>query len=425
MKLKQKSVALTALAVAVSPFFSPSVGAFDYKVSGFIRQEMAYKLKNTENETNRSGSKFNGKVAHSGGKVSTLVNNAIPGLSIIPPGTPINSKSDMSKSNDWNTFATRAEVDIKARFTNNLTGFMKLRGYYQPDVFQNTRDSTFIDGVGGKVNHFSVPNHGNEATYLSKSDNNYMLDIPSMYLDWASGPYWVRIGQQQIAWGESLFFRVADQVSGLDFRRHVIFDFGAEEYADERLSAPGIRASVVFGDGWELEGWAQMFQPTVLPTNYSPYNLIANAFNPDYKTGFDKVNNNINGGIRLTGEVGNLGMQFFAISQHNHDPIFDLRAGGQKLMPDKFCASKLPDLVKLLCGFENQPFVFEPNGMGATSPAITVSKAEEKLFVLSTNGQEIIEVDSATGETLRTISLGFTASRLVWLGLSESHEHDH
>jgi len=36
-----------------------------------------------------------------------------------------------------------------------------------------------------------------------------------------------------------------------------------------------------------------------------------------------------------------------------------------------------------------------------------------------------IEVDSNTGEILRTIDLDFTASRLAWLGLSEGHEHDH
>jgi len=365
VKLRNKALYLSTL--AVSSLSIPSALAVDYKVSGFIRQEMAYKLTSDENPANRSGSRFNGSVYRSQGNILKGINDLTP-LNPIPPGTPINSMKDKYKENDWNVFATRAEIDIKAKFNNNLTGFMKIRGYYQPDVFQNVPDSKYIDGVGGKVNHFSVPNHGNEATYLSKSDNNYMIDIPSMYLDWASGPYWLRIGQQQIAWGESLFFRVADQVSGLDFRRHVIFDFGAEEYADERLSAPAIRGSMVFGDGWEIEAWAQMFQPTILPTNYSAYNIISNAYNPDYKTGFDKVDNNINAGIRLTGEIGNLGMQFFAISQHNHDPIFNLRAGGQKLMPDKFCASRLPDLVKILCGFEDQPFVFERGGSGASHP---------------------------------------------------------
>ena len=357
-----KSLALSAL-ITAPLLYTPVADAFDYTVSGFIRQEMAYKLNNNENELNRATNKANGTASYPGGKILALV----PGI-ILPKDRPINSKGDRSGGGDWNVFATRAEVDIKATFTNNLTGFMKIRGYFQPDVFGNTRDSASHDGEGGKVNYFNVNNHGNEATYLSVSNNNYMVDIPAMYLDWASGPYWVRFGQQQIAWGESLFFRIADQTAGLDFRRHFIFDFGSEEFADERLSAPGIRASMVFGEGWEIEGFATMFQPSVLPPNYSQYNVIFSGFSPDYKTGFDKVSHNVNAGLRLSGEVGGLGMQFFAITQHNYDPVFHLKPGGQKLMPDQFCESRfIPKPAKLLCGFENQPFVFEENGTGVTS----------------------------------------------------------
>lgn len=73
----------------------------------------------------------------------------------------------------------------------------------------------------------------------------------------------------------------------------------------------------------------------------------------------------------------------------------------------------------------NPVAVTDPVEEGDVSPAITFSQAEEKLFVLNTNGKEVIEVDSSTGEVLSTIELSFTASRLVWLGLSEHHEHDH
>jgi WD40 repeat protein len=62
---------------------------------------------------------------------------------------------------------------------------------------------------------------------------------------------------------------------------------------------------------------------------------------------------------------------------------------------------------------------------GDSNPAITVSAAEDRLFVLNTNGQQIIEVSSEDGAVIRTIDLGFTATRLVWLGLAESHDHSH
>ncbi|MBQ0720726.1 MAG: hypothetical protein KBT88_09455 [Gammaproteobacteria bacterium] len=358
MKFLKRGAGLPALALAAAPLLAPVAEAFDVSVSGFIRQEMAYKINSAENENNRGGSKYNGKSYYSRGQKFG-----------IPLGTQLNHKVDKSADNDWNVFATKAEIDVKVNLTNNLSGFMRIRGYYQPDVFDGVDDSAFIDGEGGRVNHFNMEVHGNEATYLSMSDNNYMVDLPSFYLDWAKGPYWVRIGQQQIAWGESLFFRVADQANGLDYRRHFIFDFGAEEYADERLAAPAIRASMTFAQDWEIEVYAQMFQPTVLPNNYSPYNIITNGFNQNYEEAYDRVQDNINAGIRLRGQIGNLGVQFFAISQHNANPIFDLGAGGQELVPAAVCADpNVPAASKAFCGFETQPFIFEAGGIGTTNP---------------------------------------------------------
>ena len=55
---------------------------------------------------------------------------------------------------------------------------------------------------------------------LENNGQDYMLDIPALYLDYNKGPLWLRVGNQQIAWGEALFFRVFDVVQGLDLRRH-------------------------------------------------------------------------------------------------------------------------------------------------------------------------------------------------------------
>lgn len=197
-----------------------------------------------------------------------------------------------------------------------------------------------------------------------------MVDIPALYLDYVNGPLWLRVGQQQIAWGEGLFFRVADQPNGLDVRRHFFLDYGSEEYADERLGAPAIRGSYNFSDEWELEVYAQMFQPSVLMGQGTSYNLIAQPnFTVDYESGFDRVDDKINAGIRLNGQVGNLGVQVFAISQHNPNPVFDLKAGGQKIFTDTQCANPAAlGLLAGLCGFEQQPFVFVNGGDGTSSP---------------------------------------------------------
>ncbi|OUS14865.1 hypothetical protein A9Q88_13835 [Gammaproteobacteria bacterium 50_400_T64] len=324
---KQAKFGVSILALAGAPFLSPTVSAFDYSVSGFIRQEMAYKINSDQNPQNPNGDPANGSsvtnLAPLDPRSCSLINvlaGGTPGagacsMGLIPPTF---DKPKLEQESDWNVFATRAEIDVNINFTNNLSGVVKVRGYYQPDVFDDY----------GDPNLFSVNNHGNEATYLSISDDDYMIDLPSLYLDYAKGPLWVRVGNQQIAWGEALFFRVADVANGLDLRRHLFLDFGAEEYADERLSAPGVRASYILTEGWELEVFAQMFQPTVLPNRGSPYNLTPYPLTIDFEPGYDKVDDQINGGIRLQGQVGNLGMQFFAVSRHNPDPIFRLTPGG-------------------------------------------------------------------------------------------------
>ncbi|MEZ0121993.1 MAG: DUF1302 family protein [Candidatus Reddybacter sp.] len=364
---KQAKLGVSMLALAGAPFLSPAVSAFDVSVSGFIRQEMAYKLNNNENPNTTGGNHFNGKAYETKGDLLETLAPALLGGATIPKGTIIGGRRDRSTDNDWNVFATKAEIDLNFNFTNNLSGFAKIRGYYQPDVFNNVDKSGFVDGDEG-TDLFGVPNHGNEATYLSVSDKDYMIDMPALYLDYAKGPLWVRIGQQQIAWGEALFFRVADVANGLDFRRHVIFDFGAEEYSDERLASPGIRASYQVDQNWEVEVFAQMFQPSILPTNYSPYNLIQSGFNMNqgYEEGFDKVDDQINGGIRIQGqnlgEDGSWGVQFFAVARHNPDPIFTLFAGG---VPN--AAFGHPTLDPNGDGFATQPFIYEPGGRAGTA----------------------------------------------------------
>lgn len=310
--------------------FATAAQAVDVDISGFVRQEMAYKITNDQNPQNPNGNPLNGKSRPNSALTDPnacalldVLAGGAPGagacsLGFIPPTF---DKPRLNQESDWNVFATRAELDFDININNNWSGFIKARAYYQPDVFEDFGDADL----------FGVDNHGNEATFLSISDDDYMLDLPSAYLDYLSGPLWIRIGQQQIAWGEALFFRVADVANGLDLRRHLFLDYGSEEYADERLSAPGIRASYNITADWELEVFAQMFQPSVLPNRGSPYNLTPYPLTVDFGPGYDKVDDNWNGGIRLKGALGDLGVQFFAVSRHNPDPIFKLVPGGLSL----------------------------------------------------------------------------------------------
>ena len=58
------------------------------------------------------------------------------------------------------------------------------------------------------------------------------------------------------------------------------------------------------------------------------------------------------------------------------------------------------------------------------APIVVSSGADDRLFVLNTNGQQLLEVDGIDGAVVRTIDLGYTATSIAWLGLSNSNDHD-
>ncbi len=269
--------------------------AADVSVSGFIRQEMAFSLNNDENIFNQGANEFNG----------VPVTSAFSGLEIT---RDVGEDAD----NDWNLMATRAELDFEINISSNWDAFVKLRGFYDYGVYDD------YDGT----NYFEVPFHGDCATALEVCGDDYMIDMPSAYLDYNNGPLWLRIGNQQIAWGEALFFRVADVANGLDLRRHSFVDWASEEYADERIASPGIRGSYRFSDEWELELFAQQFNPTVYGNENTPYNVIFSAFVIQQEEGYNKVDDKWNSGFRLRGQLGDLGLQFFGVSRHNPDGVF-------------------------------------------------------------------------------------------------------
>ncbi|MGO1502566.1 MAG: YncE family protein [Marinobacter sp.] len=68
--------------------------------------------------------------------------------------------------------------------------------------------------------------------------------------------------------------------------------------------------------------------------------------------------------------------------------------------------------------------VMDVTGEG-NKPAVALSAAQNRLFVLTPDGESVIEVDTTDGQTVRTIDLGFNASGIAWVGLVEvGHDHE-
>lgn len=276
----------------------------DWSFSGMIREEIAVKATNEQNINNWAGNVFNGVAAPNTGLFGGLPGN----------GTltrPASQKEDA----DFNMFATRLELNLDGKLSNDWAAHIKLRGFTDQvgkidDAFKNK--NIFEQSYGSS----------RSGGTLGAAGKDWMVDLPQAYLDYSSGPLWLRMGNQQIAWGEALFFRVSDVANGLDLRRHTILDVAAEEFSDKRVSSLALRGIYRVGEKTQFEGFVQQFRPTVLSGENSPYNIIPAQFTVDQKTDYEDVKNKMNVGFRFQTSIENVGIQAFAINRHNPDGVF-------------------------------------------------------------------------------------------------------
>lgn len=273
--------------------------AADWSVSGFVRQEVAAKTSNDQNANNEQGNVYNGVATTSTGLAGPVATRP----------------AAQTRKNDLNAFQTRVELNLDGKLNEDWSAHFKMRGIsdqigHVDNAFKN-RNTFEQEFYGGK-----------QGTPLEAAGKDWMLDLPVAYLDYNSGPFWLRMGNQQIAWGEALFFRVSDVPNGLDLRRHSVLGPAAEEYSDTRVPGLGLRASYRLNESLDLEGFTQRFQPSVLPGQNSPYNPIPAQFTVHEREGYDKVKDNWNVGFRAKGSVAGFGLQGFAVSRNNPDGVY-------------------------------------------------------------------------------------------------------
>jgi hypothetical protein len=233
-------------------------------------------------------------------RAATGVANVVPGISIVPgvDTTLVGSAATgysaqgaaLNDDINFNLFNSRLEVDIQARFNRNWAAYVKIRTYYDGT-------SKFTDGQIS--DHFGNPYWGTSGQLAEWSSPNFSVDIPAAYIDYNKGPLWIRVGNQSIAWGEAYFFRVMDVANGLDLRRHLTLGPGAEEYSDQRIASPAIRVSYTFKNEWEIDAFAQMWSPTILPAINTPYSVIGAGVTLDERDEFNDARGSINFGFRL------------------------------------------------------------------------------------------------------------------------------
>jgi len=347
-----------------------SASAVDFNITGFIRQEIAVSITDEAYNHKAWNPAIDRSVLYPSYTGALDANNTpigdttIRGLSngvnnLLPAGTPLGvaatgngcadaannfflmppgsnpcqnvgvpggaNPAGASRYGDvpFNMFNTRAEIEVQAKFNENVSAYGRVRAY-----FDGT--STFTDDNVQMEKHFLTDTGWGDGrgNLLEVQNNDMMIDIPSLYADINFGNAWIRVGQQQIAWGEALFFRVFDVANGLDLRRHLFLDVAAEEFADERVASPGVRASYTFNNGWEVDAFMQMFSPTLYPNTNTPYAVIGQDFTVQESQtgpGFDEAENTLNFGARLIMPdlfIRDLTVSVMAVNRRNPDGVF-------------------------------------------------------------------------------------------------------
>lgn len=315
MNINKKLIALAVISLMSSNhLLAQDAGFGNWTVTGSIRQDFAIKTTNDQNAMNPGGNSFNGVVHSNKSTADAGLILQVPAL----VGTPLNAvvptitrpAAFNNDKRDTNLNATQFKLNFDGKLNDNWSASIKLRAY-QDNLSEN--GSSMQQSMGA----------GSNGGSLGQARSRSLVDFPGLYLDYNNGPTWLRFGNQQIAWGEAVFFRISDLANGLDLRRHTVLDVASEEFSDTRVSSPGIRANYRFSEASQIEGFVQKFAPTILPNAGSSYNVIASQFIVD-QSGYNEAKNELNVGFRFQGKLDSVdaGYQLFAVNRNNPDGVY-------------------------------------------------------------------------------------------------------
>ena len=372
----QKTLALFAAGVAVTAW--PSVGATqdaggdseggffsglfgNTTFNGVVRADMAYRTTKKQNPNNQTNTPFQDVLVPrqayvpptlSTGSVANIVNSLTP-LQPVPttaldwnvPFPPIPPYADSIRRSDrlgqedleFNYQVLRFTGEMDTRLSQDWRINVRMRAIYDPTLYDEfdakdvRNDQGGISGGGGdryadtgKPNYFEAKGrNGKNINPLEIAGRDYMVDLPTFIINYKTSNWDFRFGNQQIAWGQAIFFRTFDVANGLDLRRHLVIDRAVEEFEDERVSKIALRATTQASDTTIVDMYVGKFQPDVLPNPNTPYNVVPSQFyrplDNYYSGNYDWK---LDGGIRVKADYGGWGWQAMYVSRLNPLGVF-------------------------------------------------------------------------------------------------------
>jgi len=358
-------------------FFDGFLGGIDVSVGGFVRVENAFQL-GGENPNNQNGNTFNGEVTR---RMPGVPVPGSPALSFAVPNPVLadtTTRPGIDSSNNWSNYhILRGEVETGIRLTSDLSLIGRVRAIYDPG-YDDFNAHSIEDDRGGitggdqalyrssSPNYFEYrPEGKSHANPLEWAGQNYLVYLPSLFFDYNHGPLNLRVGNQQIAWGQAIFFRVFDVVNGLDLRRHSLLDYAQEEFADKRVPQLSVRAGYQVTDEILADAYVAKFQPSIFGNPNTQYNIIPVQFTVHDRYG--DYDDKFSYGLRMKANYGQWGFQGMAVRRYNPDGVFRWTASNvDKDLPS---SNPLGLTVHTLNGFEsgqtlaNTPFEASPGGV--------------------------------------------------------------
>lgn len=206
------------------------------------------------------------------------------------------------------------DLNIYGKLSDNLSITLEPRWIY--DMTKS------VDNHFRQYDSFPLDFGGN-GNLLAGGGNDFNFELRTAYLDYSKGNLWLRLGKQQIAWGEALGLRVLDTVNPLDLRQFFFFDRIYEEFDKIRVPQWFLRADYTIPNQTISDLTAEFILnpgavvPTLLPAQGAPYNVIP-AFlsvRDDVKQGEPTV------GGRVTGTFKDVQFSVNFITKPIDDPI--------------------------------------------------------------------------------------------------------
>jgi hypothetical protein len=185
-------------------------------------------------------------------------------------------------------------VDNTGRTVNLFHTFGQLELIYEPAknlrLFGKFRLMTeHASDLDGRLRNFD----GCPAAFrgdgwrLRVASDHACADAWELYTDASLGAAWLRIGKQQVVWGETLGRRVLDTVNPLDLGWHLFLEPFVEEFDNIRIPQWMARVGVPLPNPWSDETDLELIAnpgdaiSTQVPAIGSPYNLIPSFLSVD------------------------------------------------------------------------------------------------------------------------------------------------